>query len=739
MLMGEQMIKNPVTVLNGDGNSEDILEVKYAELKKCGVLYFELNQLEKFNAAYGRETREKVFAKLADSVQQLQSDEVHVYSCGMDGFLVIGLDYSKGQIRSLAREWIENWKGFTEYNQGENMISVGMAWDSAPISLKGLMVKAVEEMLYNRKLMEEGIPLDYCVHGEISSSFGLLTRKQFFKNVDFKLKNSCDNYCIIAIDIEHFKLFNKWHGRSAGDELLTSFAMILKKFEKEYDGIATYFGGDDFAIFLPDCPEVISSLENTLIQVAMGKVKTAGFLPAFGVYRIENRDVDAVDMYDYAVEALSKVLGHYEKRVCYYEKNMTSDMEKEIDIIVAAREALKKDEFTIYLQPQVRINPVKIVGAEALVRWISPEKGMISPAEFIPALEKNGFIGEIDQCVWRLVCKTIHSWMSKGIQPIPISINVSRIDILSFDVVNYLNSLVEQYQIDRKYLKVEITESAYVDNASKILDMIKKLREAGYTLMMDDFGSGYSSLNMLREAIVDIIKLDMRFLNMDNDNVQKGISILKSVIDMSNEISIPIVIEGVETSQQQDFLQDMGVRFAQGYLYYRPMPVEQVEQLIARDENVDRRGIYNKDIDIENLNKAIEKMLKNRNKRYEKIGITKTRGGFLEYEAANEQKLLGVSQSVAYMFGCDTVEEFREYVGNSFIGMVHPEDRERVQYEINSQISGSEWRMDYIEYRVLRKDGEVRYIYDYGHLEEKTDAGKSCFYVFLLDVTDKIK
>lgn len=726
------------TIVMGDDNFfEDVLEEKYAELEKCGVLYFELDMLEEFNKEYGQES-ESVLEEIAGHINELQCESVDVYRIKKNSFIAIGKDFSKEQIRNLAQGWITNWKKLADRKNYADIMSVGVSWDSAPVSAKSLMIKAKEEMLYNRKLMSEGVPLDYCVHGEISSSFGLLTRKQFFKNVDYKLKNTEEKYCITAIDIEHFKLFNKWHGRSAGDELLAAFAKILREFEKTYDGIATYFGGDDFAILLPDDRDIIVSLANKLVNEVMGKVKTAGFLPAFGVYSIENKDMDTLDMYDYAVEALTQIIGRYEKRICYYDKDMTSEMEKEIDTIVAAREALKNNEFTIFLQPQVRINSGKVIGAEALVRWISPDRGMVSPGEFIPVLEKNGFIGEVDQYVWELTCKTIRSWTDKGITPVPVSVNVSRIDILSFDTVRYLNELVEKYQIDKKYLKIEITESAYVDNGDKILDTIKNLRESGYILMMDDFGSGYSSLNMLREAIVDIIKLDMRFLDMDNGDVQKGISILKSVIDMTNEIGTPIVIEGVETKQQEDFLQDMGVRFAQGYLYYKPMPYDKFEHLISKEENVDRRGIYNKDIDVKNLDKAIEKMLRERNKRYQQIGITKTRGGFFEYESTGSQKLHGVSQSVAYMFGCDTVEEFREYVGDSFLGMVHPDDRERVLYEINSQISGSELKMDYIEYRILRKDGSVRYVYDYGHLEEKRDD-VSCFYVFLLDVTERIK
>lgn len=737
--MGEQKLNDPIKYRNSKNNIENLLEERYLGLEKCGVLYIEVRSPENLTSDYEVEIREKMLVDVAKTMEELEREDVHVYSCGIDGYLVVGVEYSKKQIWNLAKEWIEKWESLPNYESYKKMLSIGISWDSAEISLKNMMVKAIEEMLCNRKLIEEGIPLSYCIHGEILTSFGLLTRMQFFKNVDYKLINSKEDYCIVAIDIEHFKLFNKWHGRTAGDELLASFASVLRSYENKYQGIATYLGGDNFAIFLPNKREIIEFLENVLIQVAMSKVKTAGFLPAFGVYCVENREMSAIEMYDYAVEALSKVAGQYEKRLCYYDKNMTSAMEREIDTIVAAREALKNNEFTIFLQPQVRIGSGKVVGAEALVRWISPEKGLISPAEFIPVLEKNGFIGEVDQYVWELACKTIHQWERDGIAPVPISVNVSRIDILSFDVVEFLNNMVEKYHIDRSYIKVEITESAYVDDSCKVIDAIKRLRESGYILMMDDFGSGYSSLNMLREAIVDVIKLDMRFLDMSNDNVQKGISILKAVIGMTNEISIPIVIEGVETSQQAEFLQDMGVRFAQGYLYYKPMPLEQFRELVKNDEKVDGRGIYNKNIDIENMNKAIEKVLKSRNERYKKIGITKTRGGFFSYDANGSQRLYDVSKSVAYMFGCDTVEEFRDLVGNSFLGMVHPDDRVRVEYEINSQITSSKWNMDYIEYRIVRKDGSLRYVYDYGHLEEQRDGRDAQFYVFLLDVTDRIE
>lgn len=734
--MYSQMIKESSAVQNKKNSIENVLEVKYADLKKCGVLYFEFNELDKISEKLGKETADRIFSKVSDSIHKLENENVTVYNCGLNGFLVVGIDFSKEKIRNLANEWITEWDILRQQFENDKLLSVGTAWACAPVSLKNLMVKAVQEMLYNRELIEDGLPLENCLRGEIFSSFGLLNRKQFFKNADYRIENTDEKLCLIAVDIEHFKLFNEWYGRNAGDELLIDVAVVLKEFESKYNGIAAHFGGDDFAIIIPCNEKILSELESRLNNVIMSREKAAGFSPAFGVYLIDEADRDTIDMYDCAVEALSQVFGHYEKRVCFYDKRITGGLKKEIDIIATAREALKNNEFTIYLQPQVSINPVRIVGAEALVRWISPEKGIISPGEFIPVLEKNGFIGEVDQYVWEKVCITIRSWLDKGIEPVPVSINVSRIDILSFNTVEYLNELTKKYNIDRKYLKVEITESAYVDNGNQIASTIQGLREAGYMLMMDDFGSGYSSLNMLGKTLVDVIKLDMQFLAVDNGDIHRSISILKSVIDMSNDIQIPIVIEGVETEEQASFLKDIGVWFAQGYLYYKPMPTDKFEELISHDENVDRRGIYDKDIEVKSITPTIEEMLKKREERYKKSGISNARGGFLRYIADGSQRLLRVSKSVANIFGCETVEEFREYTGNSFKGVIHPDDRERIENEIAKQIKSSDWHMDYIEYRILRKDGEVRYVYDYGHLEYDPETGKNCFYVFLLDATN---
>ena len=375
-----------------------------------------------------------------------------------------------------------------------------------------------------------------------------------------------------------------------------------------------------------------------------------------------------------------------------------------------------------------------------MVRWKHPERGMIFPGQFIPVLEKNGFISDLDLYVWEEACSHIRKWIDTGIKPVPISINVSRIDMLSMDVVKELNALTEKYKIDKKYLKVEITESAYVDDGNKVLDILKELEDAGFTLLMDDFGSGYSSLNMLKEAIVDILKIDMKFLDMKEEDAKKGLTILKSIIKMSNEMNLPIIVEGVETKEQAEFLTKMKVRYAQGYLFYKPMHVDDFEELLKDENKVDYRGIYNREQDEVSLDFLIEDMVEpNRTEDSgKKVDLSKAPGGFITYKAGGSQELIAVDRSVASIYRCESIEEFREFVGNSFIGMVHPDDRERIEKEIWNQVGSTEWKMDYIKYRIIRKDGSVGYISDFGHLEDGGENGEQYFQVFLLDVTEQM-
>ncbi len=732
--------RDPLTKVYNRFKLEELSRSEYQNMNTCGVLFFNVNDLKDFLDSYGMEEKESILCTLADGVKTLENEDVLAFRYDRNQFLIVAKNCSKDQFKDVIRNWMESWGKIADKKTLSFTVSLGNAWDCAPIELEELICRAQEHMYRNRRQIRKGLPMDYYLQEEKSTSYGLYNEEQFEKNATYKLNYEEKEYCIVAIGIEHFKLYNRWWGQKSGELFLAEIAVRLKYYEKLYDGIAAYIGEEAFAIMLPMEEKVIQLIERDLRKISSRKTRNVGFLPAFGVYKIPKNSQNAVGMYDMALEAQKHVIGNFDNRICYYEEKMTEAVENELSILNESKIALDRKQFYLAVQPKCRIDTGKIVSAEALVRWKHPEKGMIMPGAFIPILEKNGFISDVDLFVWEEACRYIRKWMDEGIQPVPISINVSRVDMLSMDVVKELTNLVEKYRIEKKYLKVEITESAYVDNANKILKILKKLEEAGFTLLMDDFGSGYSSLNMLKDAIVDIIKIDMKFLKLTEDDAQKGLTILKSIIDMSNEMNLPIVVEGVETKEQVDFLMKMEVRYAQGYYFYRPMHIQDFEELIRNEDNVDYRGIYSKKHDTYRLNRIMEDLMEqNKMDTYSKnVDLSKTPGGFITYRADETQELLTVDKSVASIYRCKSVEEFREYVGNSFAGMVHPDDRQRIEEEIWEQINSSEWKMDYIKYRIIRKDGKVGYINDFGHLEEGNEEEGQTFRVFLLDVTEQI-
>lgn len=444
--------------------------------------------------------------------------------------------------------------------------------------------------------MEGIIHMDETINSDRNRFFinRLHNRTDFFKIADAEIEK-IDNgaYCLVAIDIEHFKLFNKWYGREKGDEFLNQFSEILYYLEEDKQGICGYFGGDNFAALMKYGSIELNRVQEDLNQCAMDIGKKIGFLPAYGIYQIKDKTLPSVSMYDMALLALAQVKGNFDNRFCIYNESMTDSVEEELRLISEVKSAMDRDQFTFFVQPKCNISNGKIVGAEALVRWAHPEKGIISPGYFIPVLEKNGFIGDLDRCVWEMVCKWIRKCIDMNYTPIPISINVSRLDVISMDVPEILMEITEKYNIDHSLLRVEITESACVETTdNKIQGTVKRIQNAGFTVLMDDFGSGYSSLNMLKSVMIDVIKIDMKFLDISEDETQKGIGILESVVNMSNSMGIPIIVEGVENKKQEDYLIGMGCHFAQGYYYYKPMPISEFEKLLMDRDNFDYKGVF---------------------------------------------------------------------------------------------------------------------------------------------------
>lgn len=564
---------------------------------------------------------------------------------------------------------------------------------------------------------------------ELNPLTDLYYNRAFFKKADSYLKNiEPHTYCFVAIDLEHFRLFNKIFGRDAGDELLVYIADCLKKMQETHGGIAGYLGGDNFCMLMPDEFGLVRDLKYDIIKGINQWSNTVGFLPAIGVYSIDDTDVPAMMMYDRATIALSHVVGNYTKRIRRYDAGMEAKIEEEFKLLNDIKEAIENEEFTFYAQPQCDISTGKIVGAESLVRWNHPEKGLIPPGVFIPALEKNGFIADLDRYVWRKVCKWLRDWIDRGYNPVPISINVSRLDIFSMDVPVYLTSLVEEYQLSPKMLKVEITESAYAESNDRIIKAVRDLRIAGFLVMMDDFGSGYSSLNMLKEVTVDVLKLDMRFLEFDENEEEKGLNIIESVVNMARMLGLPIVAEGVETKKQEQMLQDLGCRYTQGYYYYKPLSIPQFEELLSDERKLDYEGIACKQVEALHVREFLDDNL------FSDTMVNNMLGAAAFYEMyENQITITRVNEQYYRLSGVSPDEKTDD--SKKLWNHVRDDDMTTL-YSIFEQAyeNPKEGAHGYIHF--LRTDGEVLWVYiRVFFLREK--EGRRIFYSSLVDMTSE--
>ena len=556
---------------------------------------------------------------------------------------------------------------------------------------------------------------------------GLLYNQAFFQETVNFLKNvQPDTYCMVAVDVEHFRLFNKLYGRKDGDKLIIHIADCLKNILQLNPGVGGYLGGDNFGVLLPDNSEIVNTLNDDISAGLKQWNNTVGFLPAFGVYPIDDINTPPEDMYDRATTALSHAMSKRTDRICRYSSSMETALEEELMLLTEIQDALEKEEFTFYAQPQCDISTGKIVGAESLVRWKHPEKGIIPPGVFIPVLEKNGLIANLDRYVWKKVFEWLRSWIDRGYHPVPISINVSRIDIFSMDVAGYLLDLLQQYNLPEKLIKVEITEGAYAESNETIDKTVQTLRNHGFIVMMDDFGCGYSSLNMLKNIPVDVLKLDMRFLDIKEQEKERGISILESVINMARLMQLPIIVEGVETQTQENFLLSMGCRYTQGYYYYKPLPIEDFEELLTDARRLDLSGLWCKQVEPLHTRELLDNNLFTDsmiNNILGPVAFYEMYENQIEVTRVNEQyfRLAGISGGVEN----STVKRFWNHVRD--------DDRSAL-YAIFEQayenpIQGAD---GYIHF--IRNDNKVLWVYMRVFFLRETD-GRKLFYSSLMDMT----
>lgn len=387
-------------------------------------------------------------------------------------------------------------------------------------------------------------------------------------------------YAVIVMDIAQFKAVNEFCGRDIGDDVLRVVARSMQRIELERtDTISCHIRADVFSLFTPfeEEKELVEITQNIIRDIDSFPIDCK-ILPAFGICTSDLTGLNVSHMKDCATTALNTIKGKFYASYAFFDERMREEQlrEKQIENEIVA--ALKNGEFALFIQPKVDMATNKIIGGEALVRWLHPDRGMISPGEFIPVLEKNGFIINVDDYIWEKVFAFIRDLENSDIDPVPISINVSRVHAYDDKFCQTLCDLRDKYQINPAYIPLELTESAFLGNEQVMYSRMEYLRGLGFSISMDDFGTGYSTMKMLKNQPMDEIKIDREFISdLDNDMSRVVIS---HTIRMLQDMNTSIIVEGVETELQKKFLLEHNCNRAQGFLFYRPMPAEEFRKLL---------------------------------------------------------------------------------------------------------------------------------------------------------------
>ena len=407
---------------------------------------------------------------------------------------------------------------------------------------------------------------------------GLYNKAHFFEKAEQYIKeHKEEELLIVNTDIKDFKMINDLFDSKIGDMVLNRCAQIIREQTK---GALVYgrIEGDVFGILMKksdfDEKYFVGEMQK-VFDGCMDEGRTYQLINYVGVYEIAERNLPVSVMLDRARMAISTIKGDYHDKIAYYDDRLRENIRYEQELISEMEGAIEQEQFRMYLQPQMTAEG-RLLGAEALIRWQHPVKGMISPGEFIPVFEKNGLISDVDRYMWEMACRQLREWKDEGRDDLYISVNISPKDFFFLNVYQEFVNLIKKYEISPKNLKLEITETAVVMDFEHQKELISRLQKSGFIVEMDDFGSGYSSLNMLKDIYVDVLKIDMAFLKKAEDETRSE-KILQMIIALSGQLDIPVITEGVETKEQLDMLKSMGCDMFQGYYFAKPMPVGEFE------------------------------------------------------------------------------------------------------------------------------------------------------------------
>ena len=411
---------------------------------------------------------------------------------------------------------------------------------------------------------------------------GLYNREYFYRYaVQYDAFNPTVPTDALVLDINHFQMINERFGKQYADEVLGRIGQAILSAVGPSDGIACRLRADTFLIYCPHISDYQAFLDGIVASACAGDKGRIRI--RLGVYSETDKGLEMQSRFDRAKIAADTVRGSFSDFIAFYDNSLH---EKEVyaeRLLDEFPAAIEGKQFSVYFQPKYDIRPEQPVlsGAESLVRWIHPDLGVISPGIFIPLFESNGLIRKLDQYVWKETARQVSEWKKKYGRTVPVSVNVSRIDMLDPDLVETLCTLVQSNGLQFSDLHLEITESAYTEDAQQIISTVNTLRDKGFVIEMDDFGSGYSSLNMISNLPIDVLKLDMMFIRSvfrENGDLR----ILKVIIDIASILSVPMIAEGVETEEQLNELRKMGCDMVQGYYFSPPRPAGEFEKHIEK-------------------------------------------------------------------------------------------------------------------------------------------------------------
>ncbi len=411
---------------------------------------------------------------------------------------------------------------------------------------------------------------------------GLYNREAFYRKASRLLRDNPDiEYEIIYLDVYSFKVINDLFTMETGNLVLKTAAYYFNVLTSN-GGVCGRVESDHFVLCVPRgqvrIEHLLEGIDSTVVSLGISH----NIVFYAGIYDVENIYMAMDQMCDRARMAMNTVKGSNLHRYAYYDDKLKQQMLEEQMIVRDMEFALQERQFDIYLQPVYNAETGRIARAEALVRWQHPSQGMVSPGRFIPVFERNGFIVRLDRYVWEMVCEFMAELRDATGRLLPISVNVSRLNLYNLDLLDFLMGLIRKHNLSPEFLHLEITEAAYTQDAGQLIEEVELFRQNGFKVSLDDFGRGYSSLNMLKDLPVDTLKVDLGFTRKGK-NAARGTRIMGSVSEFAKDLDMDIIVEGVETKEDFDFAAQKGAKLIQGYYYAKPMPREAFVELCAKD------------------------------------------------------------------------------------------------------------------------------------------------------------